>query len=678
MWDNIIRLTTRARRKGKRKYIQYPSNSAAWKDCSKTFWRHLALKNLLEGAVSHPNIKTRTGYIDQIMKLPPETQRYLMALIKNKKSQIEENRMKRAANLDVNTPSRESSTSNSIRSNRSSAPSRNTSFATLVSLTNNIMRGPLTSKDSNASSTWTTPHNSSFSPGQTPMHPVLVEKYETKMEELKDQNQNLLKELEESRQKEEETSRKLIDSEAKFRGEIIKIESSSRQRVNELKELYNLKLVVLENDVHRINMVCKNADQREVKMTDIQEELKNLMETKALLDDTTDRLQHYKERADQLQRIKESLREEEEAHIRSVGENIRLQKELKTLQSMKNHFEDYKSRVSKAEIQLLDCQDDLMDKKQKINELREAKSFLEKTIRMQQNEMHALHHQIQQEEQDTLNFGESISGLNPKIKMESQRIQNKIQKIKQGRQNSVSGNIPSPSVALSRLENMEAVQLHLQQLREQLECEEEEEQEQYFEVCDEENEQKEVNELIPIETQAVLGKTPSPAVVLQGQENEDGLQRHLEEEEEQEDCDNDNEVNGMNDLTERQFVLLLRKNILNVKEETSKPVASSLIDEDLKKILQLHDQELNKLRKENAKLKSSTQKTFKLKNEIVASNRLCERYKEQFLTTKIHLERTQLDLQEVMIEFYQSVEHFGMAAQHDEVSNSKPKRRNSI
>jgi hypothetical protein len=93
--------------------------------------------------------------------------------------------------------------------------------------------------------------------------------------------------------------------------------------------------------------------------------------------------------------------------------------------------------------------------------------------------------------------------------------------------------------------------------------------------------------------------------------------------------------------------------------------------DSLKQLLQLHRQEVAKLRSENARLKASSEKVATSQKEVNSNHRLCERYQNQFLGPKIQLETTKLDLREVTMEFYQPVELFGKESRNEESSGPR-------
>jgi hypothetical protein len=342
MWDNIITVTTQARmdktrKKATRKFDAHSptsiheNNHNDWKDCTNQTWKHLALTNLLSGAVTHPNMELREGYIQTIIELPKDIQTSLMALTEGRIKRDTRKRSKVVGSTSSASTSRSSSSSRKKPTSRSGGS-----------------RGALISKDSNASSLVAP---SLFSPKSA--------FYEAKIRELEDKNQILRMELENSRRKENEMIETMQDNKTTLPRE-------------ETKELYDSKVSALEQDLRRMTAAFeRDGGQREMEETN--DEMRTLMHTKRLLDETTERLNGFEEKLQQLNTVQEALRREEQAHSKTVEENLRLQNELSGVRPLKRQLEDYKSMVTKANVELMDCHDELMDTKQKLQVFREEK-----------------------------------------------------------------------------------------------------------------------------------------------------------------------------------------------------------------------------------------------------------------------------------------------------------------
>jgi hypothetical protein len=411
MWDNIITVTTQARmdktsKKAIRKFDAHSptsihvNNHSNWKDCTNETWKHLALTNLLSGAVTHPNMHLREGYIRTIIELPKDTQTSLMALIEGR---VETDTRKRSKAVGSTSSA---STSRSSNSSRKKPTSRSGGS-----------RGVLIAKDSNASPLVAPLFNPKFSPKSM--------FYEAKIRELEDKNQILRMELENSRRKENEMIETMQDNKSKLPQE-------------ETKELYDSKVSALEQDLRRMTVAFeRDGGQREMEETEeTKDVMRTLMHTKRLMDETTERLNVLKEKLQQLNTVQEALRREEQAHSKTVEENLRLQNESSVLRPLKRQLEDCKSIVTKANVELMDCHDELMDTKQNLQVFREEKLYLQGVVRSQNEELQVLTNRIQKEEEDAFEYGESISELNPRMREESIRIQQKLLKLRQERQSS--------------------------------------------------------------------------------------------------------------------------------------------------------------------------------------------------------------------------------------------------
>lgn len=416
VWENIIALT---RKTSKRKNIESSSDDTSWKDLSK----HTALINLLDGAVSHPNIELRTTYVGRIMKLPAETQRSLMALIERGKKQSDAGRNKKKVK-----------TAHATTDNNTSTPAKTRTTPRLNKRIRKPSRSPFSAKHTGNSLSCTpgskgralflTPSRRAgtdlFSPGLGD-----TAEYEKEVQNLREQKDQLSQALESYRHKEEDLTRKLGEMQTYFRNEMMKVEAASRRREEESREELQSKINYLEQTLEAITVQSEETHNAQEELARMKDEMELMFHTKSMLDDTTEKLNHCKEKLQHLTDVKEALQREEEAHGRSVDENLRLQNELNLLQPLKRQLEEYKARVADAEFRLTDTQDELTKVKQQQQNKYDTDESLEMTLKSQQEEIEALRTRLKQEEEaQAAGLGEGMSELNPELKEELLRLRN--------------------------------------------------------------------------------------------------------------------------------------------------------------------------------------------------------------------------------------------------------------
>jgi chromosome segregation ATPase len=171
---------------------------------------------------------------------------------------------------------------------------------------------------------------------------------------LREQNEILKQELKISQQREQNFLQRLEHNEDKFRKEMMKLESISRRREEDIRDNYRQEIARLQT-----------------KTSDAKEELEQQM--RATISDQTDALRHAdeklaetkeklkvcKERLEEFAEVKKKLINEEQAHIASVKECHRLEKELKSTQPLKRKLEECQKRATYAEHNLIEREEEL-------------------------------------------------------------------------------------------------------------------------------------------------------------------------------------------------------------------------------------------------------------------------------------------------------------------------------
>jgi chromosome segregation ATPase len=251
--------------------------------------------------------------------------------------------------------------------------------------------------------------------------------FESQVQNLRDEKDDLTRELAKSRQKEEELSRKMEDVETSFKKEILKIEREARDRDDRTKEEYQNHIKQMQTELVHITDECVKTRAERDELLKIKDEMEVMSHAKSLLEETTERLRTYKEKVQQLSDFKEALHREEEAHSRSVEENLRLQNELHSLQPLKRQLEEYKARVVDAEVKYTDCQDELTKLKEQKGITFDVNTQMEQYVLAQEEEIKELRRRVQQNEQASKldsGVGDGMSELNPELKAEVLSLRN--------------------------------------------------------------------------------------------------------------------------------------------------------------------------------------------------------------------------------------------------------------
>jgi len=251
--------------------------------------------------------------------------------------------------------------------------------------------------------------------------------YEREVQGIREQNDQLLSALERYRRNEEEMKSKYEEMESKHRNEMMKIEAASSHRNEEIQEELQGKIKRLENDLSGMLKQVEASAEAKTELDAMKDEMELMKHTKSLLDDTTERLNNYKEKLTQLTDIKDALEKEEEAHSRSVDENIRLKNEITSLYAMKRNLDDYKSRAVDAEVRFTEVHDELTKLKKQLHNTTNDRENLQNVIQSQKEEIDDLHRQIKHEETVESfggRLGDGVSELNPQINEELLRLRN--------------------------------------------------------------------------------------------------------------------------------------------------------------------------------------------------------------------------------------------------------------
>jgi len=272
------------------------------------------------------------------------------------------------------------------------------------------------------------PQGNVFSPGLGD-----TVEYESQVQDLRDENKELSHELKKSRQKEEEFSRKIEDLEEHYRKEILQVERQAREHDDNARQKHHNQITQIETNLKELREEYITARKERDDLAKIKDEMEVMSHNKVLLEETTERLRTYKEKVQHLTDVKDTLQREEEAHSRSVEENLRLQNELNNLQPLKKQLDEYKARAVDAEVRFTDCQDELNKLKEQKMASSEVSTQMEQYVIAQEVEIKELRRRVQQNDEASKassGVGDGMSELNPELKEEMFSLRNENEQLR--------------------------------------------------------------------------------------------------------------------------------------------------------------------------------------------------------------------------------------------------------
>jgi chromosome segregation ATPase len=265
--------------------------------------------------------------------------------------------------------------------------------------------------------------NGLFSPGLGD-----TAEYETQVQNLRDENQDLIQQLRRSRKKEEEFSKKVDDMESKFRQELLKVERESIEHLQRSKEEYQNKISNVQRELAEVTEELSRAREERDLLTKLKDEIEVMSHMKSQLDETTERLRTYKEKVQHLSDVKDALQREQEAHARSVDENLRLKNEVQAFQPVKRQLDEYKEKAIDMEVRYTDCHTELAKLREQKISSSDINQQMELYVLAQEEEIQELRRRVKQNDDATKGdgtaVGEGISELNPELKAEVISLRN--------------------------------------------------------------------------------------------------------------------------------------------------------------------------------------------------------------------------------------------------------------
>jgi chromosome segregation ATPase len=212
--------------------------------------------------------------------------------------------------------------------------------------------------------------------------------------DLSEQNETLKKELDSSRQREFDLQQRLEHKEDDFRREMMILESISIRREGETRDDY-------QQEIARLQMEVRDAYAKIERQTksSIDAQTAALHHAEEKLAETETKLMVCEERLEKLGDVKKMLILEEKAHIASVEECHRLEKEFKSMQPLKHQLEEYKNRTIEVEQIIVEREKELKVIYQVAEDLERRNDEVEKTAIAYKEEAEELRCQLLEKEE---------------------------------------------------------------------------------------------------------------------------------------------------------------------------------------------------------------------------------------------------------------------------------------
>jgi chromosome segregation ATPase len=177
---------------------------------------------------------------------------------------------------------------------------------------------------------------------------------ETLIADLREQIKIIKQELDSSQKREQNLMQCLEDNDAKFREEMMTLESISRRPEEDTRDDYRQEIARLQTETRDAHEELERQ-----MMATINDQPDVLRHTEGKLAETEEKLKVCRERLEKMAEVKKSLKREEQAHIATVEEFHHLQKELKSMQPLKRQLGEYKKRATDAEQKLVEREEEL-------------------------------------------------------------------------------------------------------------------------------------------------------------------------------------------------------------------------------------------------------------------------------------------------------------------------------
>lgn len=422
------------------------------------------LSNLLDICVNHPNLDRRRQYIGRILKLSKGVQKRLMAMIelrfKGKDQTASSSKTPpQSARSQVKSIMRKPSTakhdSMQGRDNEhgyeSNLPQPSANVTTPPR--NPAASNQKTQMDSGSNVSSPTPtrsHSVAFDEGSptgyTPAskRPILrnsdaaflspgtmdsPQAIKAIVASLQQKNKELSHDLGLAQRRELEFKTKMDVLKQNHRKDMIRLESASMEREQELRREMEAENKHLENQLRILQEQVTKGRKAQEELSKARDELDVMGRQQNELVEMAEKVRKYKEKVSELHDVKENLKREQDAHAKAVDEIVNLENEVKILHPAKRQLEEYKIRAVEAEVKLVECQDYLRRLEQRAQRADQASDSLMKETVMQKEQMDELVRRIQKDTEESMraagkSVADGVSELNPEIQKELIRLRN--------------------------------------------------------------------------------------------------------------------------------------------------------------------------------------------------------------------------------------------------------------
>lgn len=431
--------------------------------------KYYILSNLLDICVNHPNLDMRRTYIGRILKLSKGVQKRLMAMIELRvrrqsqtpKTATPSRGTPQTARSEVKSIMRTQKATNSGR--RDSMQSRASDGGEESSLpqpSRHTSTPPRAASAQNQSAHKTSPNFSSPTPtrnhsvafedgsptGYTPapkrqilrasetgfLSPGTMDSphaIRAVVLSLQQKNKELSHDLALAQRRELEFKTKMDALKQNHRKDMIRLESASMEREQDLRKELQDEYKQLENQMRGLQEEAMKGRKAQEQLSKARDELDVLGRQENELSEMAEKVRKYKEKVAELHDVKENLKREQDAHTRAVDEIVNLDNQVKALRPAKRQLEEYKTRAVEAEVKLVESQGYLRRLEQRVQRADETSDSLFKETVMQKEQMDELVRRIKNDTEANMEsagkgVGEGVSELNPQVHKELVRLRN--------------------------------------------------------------------------------------------------------------------------------------------------------------------------------------------------------------------------------------------------------------
>ena len=260
-----------------------------------------------------------------------------------------------------------------------------------------------------------------------------VIRLEKESEALAEKNTELNRELELIRRQENALRVRCEEMEAINRAARLKLESEALVRISEIRDDFSTRVSCLERELEKSKDAAKEASIAKEQLASLQDEVDILQHSKIKLQQTENQLQKMKIKLERMGDASKALENEERAHSDAVSKCLDLENELAALGPLKRQLEEYKARATDAEVNLVDCEDEIKRLRETSDNMNGFNYELQRGNLLHQAEAEGLRKTLEQNESEMTDghaVGGGMSELNPKLKEELLRLRSENARLK--------------------------------------------------------------------------------------------------------------------------------------------------------------------------------------------------------------------------------------------------------